>query len=218
MRIDVTYLRFDQSASWEELSDYLGCISHQRWQRLEHFIFETDKMASLLAELLIRHEVMRTLGAANAEIVFARDSRGKPFLDRFPDYHFSVSHTDGCVAFAGGSAPVGIDAEKIAAHHPGIADRFFTPREARWIEQQENKMLAFCQIWTRKEAYLKLLGTGLSRPLRSFDVLDEEQNYSFTTQNLPEHLITICSAAGEIADFQEITIEQLLAVFDGLPK
>lgn len=185
---------------------------------MEHFAFEKDKTASLLAELLIRHEVMATLGIENTAIGFSYNPLGKPFLNGFPDYHFSVSHTDGCVAFAGSNKPVGIDVEKIAVHAPNIANRFFDPQEAQWIAESDSKELAFFDIWTKKEAYLKMLGTGLSRSLQSFNVLSDELRAGFTTNKLSNHMMTVCSAdtttGNDAIFFREIQLDHLLETFD----
>jgi len=53
-----------------------------------------------------------------------------------------------------------------------IAERFFSPREASLLRQlpSDKKQSAFFSFWTRKEAYLKARGEGLTVDLRSFDV------------------------------------------------
>lgn len=220
MKTDVQYLLFDQAVSWKDLSNYMVYVSQERQRRLAQFVFEKDRLASLLAELLIRSEIMTALGLHNDAIRFSYNSYGKPFLDGFADYQFSVSHTDGCVAFAGGSQSVGIDVEKIAKYDPQIPGHFFAPQEAQWIEEQADRSMAFYDIWTKKEAYLKMLGTGLSKPLQSFNVFSHGLNAKWITKKLSNHIMTLCcedkNTETGILAFHERKISSLLQIFDRL--
>lgn len=222
MKINVKYVLPDPGVSWNDLSGYMSCISEDRRQRIARFAFEKDRIASLLAELLIRHEVMTALGLANTAIQFSYHPFGKPFLEGFSDYHFSISHTDGCVAFAGCDKPVGIDVEKIAAYDPKIAGRFFDSQEAQWIAESAHRDSAFFDIWTKKEAYLKMIGTGLSKPLQSFNVLSDELKAGFTTKKISKHMMTVCSAdassGNEDVFFREMQLSRLLETFDKCEK
>lgn len=218
MKMNVKYLLLDQGVSWNDLSKYMPCISDERRQHIARLVFEKDKIVSLLAELLIRYEVMAALDINNTAIGFSHNSFGKPFLDSFPDYHFSVSHTEGCVAFAGSDKSVGIDVEKIAVYAPNIAKRFFDPQEAQWIAESESKEHAFFDIWTKKEAYLKMLGTGLSKSLQSFNVLSDELRAGFTTKRISNYMMTVCCAEAttDTILFREIQLSHLLETFDKL--
>jgi 4'-phosphopantetheinyl transferase len=109
-------------------------------------------------------------------LLFEFGSNGKPRLALpIHDISFSLSHTDGLtlVAVAAG-ARIGIDAEMV---HSGIeveslSRRFFTPAEADEILALPgaSRCEAFFRCWTRKEAILKAMGTGLSVPLNRFQV------------------------------------------------
>jgi|HubBroStandDraft_5_1064220.scaffolds.fasta_scaffold59391_1 4'-phosphopantetheinyl transferase len=100
---------------------------------------------------------------------------GKPHLDGPSDLRFNVSHTDGLalLAFARTRA-IGVDVEKINAAPDArkLAERFFSVREREFLEDLSGDELraAFFRCWTRKEAYVKARGEGLSLPLHQFDV------------------------------------------------
>jgi 4'-phosphopantetheinyl transferase len=89
---------------------------------------------------------------------------------------FNASHCDGLALYAvTWERQIGIDVEHIRtdfAYEP-IAERFFSPSEKAALdalEAEEVKRKAFFACWTRKEAYLKARGEGLSLPLDQFDV------------------------------------------------
>ena len=69
---------------------------------------------------------------------------------------------------------IGVDVERIRAdmHLERLAERFFSPSEVSELAAlpPEQKVLGFFNCWTRKEAYIKAQGLGLSLPLYSFDV------------------------------------------------
>ncbi|WP_304165860.1 4'-phosphopantetheinyl transferase superfamily protein [Lonsdalea britannica] len=136
---------------------------------------------STLAEGILRCLLSPLCHVLPHELTFARNPFGKPFLPQYPQLHFNLSHTQAAFAFAiaQGDA-VGVDVEGNRGrveHKRGVAKRFFHPDEADWLAQfcdEEAYVQAFIRIWTRKEAYLKALGLGLSKPLDSFSCLMQE--------------------------------------------
>ncbi|MDD3168662.1 MAG: 4'-phosphopantetheinyl transferase superfamily protein [Eubacteriales bacterium] len=119
-----------------------------------------------------------------SEAVIVRTKKGKPFFSGLPAVerdgeeppaiYFSVSHSGnrwGCLMAA---EPVGFDLEVIreGVHYMEIAQRFFTEEECEWIVEAGAD--AFFDVWVRKEAYVKYLGTGLAEGLDSFSVVGSE--------------------------------------------
>jgi 4'-phosphopantetheinyl transferase len=89
--------------------------------------------------------------------------------------HFNLSHSNGVALFAfARDYEIGVDIEKVRdiAEMEQIAIGFFSPKEYRFFrELPENmKKEAFFNCWTRKEAFIKAIGAGLSYPLNKFDV------------------------------------------------
>lgn len=137
--------------------------------------------ASQLAEGILRCLLAPLCHVPPHELTFARNPFGKPFLPRYPQLHFNLSHTQTAFAFAiAQDDAVGVDVEGNRGrveHKRAVAKRFFHPDEAGWLDQfrdEEAYVQAFIRIWTRKEAYLKALGLGLSKPLNSFSCLMQE--------------------------------------------
>lgn len=184
----------DTSKPFAAYEKYLPLVSEQRKNKIRRFRFEKDKTVSLFTELLMRHEISNRLNIPCDKIVFSRNNYGKPYLADYADYRFSVSHSGNCIVFTDSYVPVGIDIEKIAEKDLGIAKRFFAADETEFIFGSPQPTQAFYKIWTAKEAYVKMLGTGLSTPLTSFSVLSEELKGTFLTCRLAEYFITVCSS------------------------
>ncbi|MEV3853815.1 4'-phosphopantetheinyl transferase superfamily protein [Streptomyces sp. NPDC050095] len=124
------------------------------------------------AHLLLRHVLARYVEPDAAALRFGRElPHGRPVLRGLSFApHFSLSHSHGLAAVAVASAAVGVDVQRICP--PGTVEACLSRLHP--IERAELELLgpaertrAFSRLWSRKEAYLKGLGTGLSRPPRA---------------------------------------------------
>ena len=152
----------------------LSCAERNRAQR---FVFDRDRRLFIAARAQLRRLLAARLAQEPDSIEIAYGPHGKPALARRyeRDCRFNVSHhADVAVyAFSNGK-DVGIDIEAIrdvpGAH--SMAAHFFTRREQEEYQSLEadDRRLGFLNWWTRKEAFVKALGQGLSYPLDCFDV------------------------------------------------
>jgi len=100
---------------------------------------------------------------------------------------FNVPHTDGLalIAITRGQA-IGIDVESIKQNvrHTRLAENYFSPREQKSITSlpSEQDPAAFFACWTRNEAVLKAIGTGIAHGLDSFDVATEPETARCQTE------------------------------------
>ena len=188
--MNVVLLKIPKTTTFEEVAPCLSFVSKDRQETILRYKNDQARIRSLAAALLVRHGIHKDLGLSNMEICIAKNKWGKPYLVGYPDYHFSLSHSGSYVAFASDTNPIGVDIEEIKKPHDDIARRFFTEEEASYVAK--NGAEGFYEIWTKKEAYVKLLGTGFSTSISSFDVLTNPPA-SFQTRVLNGYCLTVAS-------------------------
>jgi 4'-phosphopantetheinyl transferase len=140
------------------------------------FLLTRHRTAYIFAHAVLRDVLSLYVERAPEEILFIRDSFGKPFLGgdgaKIP-LLFNLSHSGSMVLVAvAAGRQIGADLEQIRPlHFACIAEANFTPEERSFISGHapERQERAFFQCWTRKEAYIKAVGKGLSIPLNTFD-------------------------------------------------
>lgn len=150
-------------------------ISADEAARAERFVFSPDCRRYLAAHGLLRLVLAGYLGTSPEAVVFSSSSDGKPRLAPPERLRFNLSHS-GLIALVAVSAnrEVGVDVEEIrdVGDMEDLVKTCFSPVEQAALASlpAAQRRWAFFAGWTRKEAFLKALGEGLSRSLDSFDV------------------------------------------------
>lgn len=134
------------------------------------------RRAAIGAELLLSHALSEACPNVTLPPDIITNEHGKPYL-RAGEVKFSLSHSGRLVAVALCDEEIGLDIQEKAEYNPKLAARFFTDDEQAYIEQSADKGAAFTEIWSKKESYIKAIGTGLSTPLNSFSVMDKSGFY-----------------------------------------
>ena len=158
--------------------DEAGCyesLSTDEQERAARYRIERPRNDFIQTRCALRILLARYLGTTPRDLTFGYSEYGKPVLKGPCDVRFNVSHTDGLALMAFvRHREIGIDVEKIRPRPDArkLAERFFSDEERRSLENLSGGELqaAFFRCWTRKEAYIKAKGEGLSLPLHQFDV------------------------------------------------
>jgi 4'-phosphopantetheinyl transferase len=163
----------------ELLGQLRPCLSEDERTRAERFYFERDQGRFVVARATLRSALGSHLGIEPAAVGFVYGPHGKPSLapplDQ-TDWRFNVSHSGGTalIALAQG-CEVGVDVEQIRAVPDAekIAERCFSRRERATMATQPaaGRDKAFLRCWTRKEAYLKGTGFGITEPLQRIEII-----------------------------------------------
>jgi 4'-phosphopantetheinyl transferase len=113
---------------------------------------------------LCKEMISKYFGEENPE--FSVNDFGKPYVNK-DGIFFNISHSKGRVACAVSDTPVGLDIEKVTEKNDtdikNFAKRYFVENEIFALERENYSSVAFYEIWTRKEAYSKMLGSALSK-------------------------------------------------------
>ncbi|MEO8335556.1 MAG: 4'-phosphopantetheinyl transferase superfamily protein, partial [bacterium] len=140
--------------------------------RAARFHFAEHRDAYIVAHGMLR----RILGSyAPGELHFVTGEYGKPALRDDVDVRFNLSHSGdlALVAVARGR-DVGVDVERWNANieHVALADYVFSIAERAALRElsESERVAGFFAAWSRKEAYIKATGHGITRGLDHFDV------------------------------------------------
>lgn len=171
-------------------------LATEEQTRADRFHFEKDRSRFIVARALLRVILGHYLACPPDELRFDYNPYGKPSLApnfRNSTIQFNLSHSHALVLYAiAENRKVGIDVELIRPidNLMGIAKSFFSPNETAELRSlsDEMKPRGFLNCWTRKEAYIKAKGRGLSIPLSQFDVslLPDEEAALLRTEWNPE--------------------------------
>jgi 4'-phosphopantetheinyl transferase len=160
-----------------EVVERLGrALSADEWERANRFRFDKHRRQYVVGRGALRSLVGVYTGTHPELVRFRYGDRGKPYLaDPAGDLQLNLSNSDemALVGFVR-EVEIGVDIEflKPMPDCEPIAERFFSASERDVLRAlpADRKEEAFFNCWTRKEAYLKAVGTGLAAPLDSFDV------------------------------------------------
>ena len=154
-------------------------LSADEWMRADRFVYEKHRAHFVAGRGCLRAILAKYMDCKPGELAFFYGEHGKPALaspwDKF-QLRFNLSHSAGLALIAVSMRhEIGVDVEHLSrkvGQIKDIAKRFFAPGEYERLcalPQGEQRRAFFC-CWTRKEAYLKALGTGLTHSLKNFEV------------------------------------------------
>jgi 4'-phosphopantetheinyl transferase len=152
------------------------CLAADERDKMQRFRFEKDRRRYLVGRGLLRSLLGRYLDVSSQTLRFETTAAGKPYLaSGQKQLQFNLAHSGEYVLIAiADRRAVGVDVEEIKDDFDAgeIAGNFFSPNEQRDLEMLTGRarIEAFFECWTRKEAYVKARGEGLSLPLDQFDV------------------------------------------------
>ena len=178
----------------ERIAPLLPFVSAERRERIARLGSGAAKTASLLSALLVRMAVSEFTGVPASKLIFSAHEGGKPYCVGIP-CEFSLSHTSGMIVCAISDEPVGIDAELLRPAPMRVARRF-TDAEREYISGSDER---FFRVWTRKEAFGKMTGDGLSGGALGTDVLSPGFSASARTFRFGDHIISACGSVSSVA-------------------
>lgn len=189
----VVYL---EVAPVSEGPDYTGMLRYVSEYKRESILkqrFDIDRKLRVIADILLRCLLASRLGKSLEEIDLQAGDNGKPYVFGAPFVEVNLSHTRNAVAVALSDKPVGVDIERIRNINMRIAEHVCSDIELSWLKESgADQTLRFFDIWTKKEAFLKHTGTGLTHGLKNITVLGRPSP-SLSTFFDNDYVISVCS-------------------------
>lgn len=178
-----------------------------RKQKICKYRFFNDKLQSALAYCLL----LFAADSMNTSFDFKIDKYGKPY-DSCKNIHFNLSHCANSVACIVGNNPVGIDVEKIIDKdcYISIVSKVCNEKEIELIKKSENILREFTKIWTLKESYTKMVGSGIIVNLQKICFFNF--NCYFGTMEFENYILSYCSYRHE--DLIHISFNELMDFID----
>src|SRR5579859_1836764 len=172
-------------------------LADDEMKRARRFYHAKDRRHFAVARGLLREILSLYLDTPPDQLHLGYNPHGKPFLPGTA-ICFNLSHAGGLALYAiARSMEIGIDIERIRTDFEcvEVADRFFSHRETAALRSVpgDQQAVAFFSSWTRKEAFVKALGEGLSFPLNQLDVT--------LAPNEPARLVSIIGDSPAAARF-----------------
>jgi len=185
------------------LEGLVDCLDRDELVRAGRFRFERDRARFMAGRGVLRRILARYLDTAPRSVRFGYSRTGKPFLLPRCELHFNLSHAaDLLVVAVSRNRRLGVDVESLPLDVTGdpVAELVFSPAERtalHGIHASEHCQL-FAQLWTRKEAYIKADGRGMTLRLDHIDV-----------ETLPDQVLLFHSASGHWAACRRWTLRTL---------
>lgn len=205
------YMDVSKITEGDRYESLLAGVSPYRQEKCNTIRTFPEKRRSLGAALTL-DAALQEYGIREKEADYTIGEKGKPYLKEYPAVCFSLSHSGDYAICSIGNKELGCDVERIKDMRMNVAERFFTDSELAYLHkgrdasEVQRRMFA---IWTRKESYLKAIGTGLSLSTRTFDVVTKdgagaivrdgnEQEVSLKEYiEIPGYCITVCCLGRE---------------------
>ncbi|MFZ0318420.1 MAG: 4'-phosphopantetheinyl transferase superfamily protein [Candidatus Sulfotelmatobacter sp.] len=170
-RVDLESLRTEENRWYSRLSE-------DEQIRADRFHFPRDRQLFTASRAILKIILASYLATEPNAVTFSYSEKQKPALGAVhaaSDITFNISHSGGMglMAFTR-RREIGVDIEQVRRDFEveGIANRFFSENEQAQLANLPgiDRFEGFFRCWTRKEAYVKATGDGLSLPLHQFDV------------------------------------------------
>jgi 4'-phosphopantetheinyl transferase len=179
---EVHVWRIDHSDFVPLYPELVSLLSADERQRLERYHFVKDRNRFAIGRGILRRILAHYSGAKPSELSFSYNSLDKPYLEgQQKRLSFNISFSKGIqLAAIASNMSVGIDVEFIDTSFPAleVAKQYFSREEITSLRdlQPDLQTAAFFDCWTKKEAYTKGVGEGLSHPLPEMTIVSGSSN------------------------------------------
>ncbi len=193
---------FSEGAYLEELNHFPENIR----QEIEKPHSIQERKLKLLGRMLVRHREISN-GRNFSWGKWTSGRFGKPKMKGSP--HFNISHSGRIVAVAFAEDELGLDIEQHASVEVNGISKFLHPLEREFIEKSDDQRSSLFYVWTRKEAFLKAIGTGLQERLTETNCLEhtvrrDEMWFIQSERVSTDYWLAVCSQEMRELEIKEV--------------
>lgn len=204
----------------------LEALPIEKQEKIRRFFHRADALRCMMADILSRYMICRTLAIKNSEIQLHVNPFGKPLLSGNTGCHFNQSHSGQWIVGALSASSCGIDVEEIREPDMDVAEHCFAEQEFRDLQKvpADRRAEYFFDLWTLKESYVKASGFGLSVPLNSFAIRKQPTGISLNTEQEfrncrfkqyfidPAYKLSVCAEGGNFPEHVELIGQEQLYI------
>ena len=189
--VELYYCKLPSTRENTVIDKLLSHVSKERQIRLKRFVKIDDAYRSLIGDLLVRFALKERYGSIGRELKIETNDYGKPSLCEYPSFHYNISHSCEYVVCVVHDDAVGVDIEYMGPYDLHLAKELFTEEEYQdLLNANDDCLVAFYDIWTLKESYVKAVGEGLSKPLKGFSMKKHNNGFIHVIDVHTERQIT----------------------------
>ncbi len=194
MENKVTLVLMDCNLISREMCDTAGrFVTNSRLRKVKGLMEYKDRVQGLMGEFILLYYLKTVYGVSVNE--FSQGKYGKPYIAETDGIKFNISHTRGLVGVAISDSEIGLDIENNLAtsrdQMEQVSDFCFSDKEIRYINiGPEGSDERFFEVWTRREAYYKCIGCGLSVRNNKKEI---SGHYHFFGMRYKNYTLNVCS-------------------------
>ena len=179
------------------------CLPFSRKAKVDKLIRLADKYQAALSYCLLQY----SLKINNIKILYQIDKYNKPY-DASGKCYFNTSHCEKAVACIIGDLPNGIDIDRVINHdcYRTIVKKVCNNNEIELLNNSKEPLVEFTKLWTFKESYLKMVGTGIVGDLKR--ICYENCNICYESNVYKNYVLTYCSSSKE--KIIEVSINEII--------
>lgn len=178
----------------EEVYNSARCfVTANRLKKTDNLVEYRDRVLSVMSEFILLYYLRTHYGIRVSN--FSENNRGKPYIAGKEFIKFNISHTRNIVSVAISEQNIGIDVEMSPSATDKqiiqLIDFCFSEKEKFYINFGEPGYAhRFYEVWTRREAYFKCLGCGLSIKNNKKDI---SEDFFFSCIRYKNYTVNVCS-------------------------
>lgn len=163
------------------LPDYFNIVNElylflnkEETDRAQKYYKIEDRNRYIICRALLKFVLSMYIEMDVKQIKFDYNTNKKPYLSLHPELFFNISHSNDFGLIAVSNRPIGIDIEYMEDNNDLIhsLNHIYNEKEIVFIENAFNKKQAFYSLWTRKEAFVKAIGTGIDEDFSKIPSID----------------------------------------------